>query len=368
MSVQVSYKKQITIFLFLFAILLFTIETGARIYEYFENNECEFIGNDALKNLDISKQNQICKDNTSIRYEVDGILRFVPNQEMETIKINSHGFRGDDFSEKKDSDVYRIFVVGGSTIFGSGSTSNDTTITAFLQKISRISNTDKKIEIINAGIGSAYSFSEKYLIENNLAKFQPNLIIVYSGGNDAHNRYGEEYIIPGISTNNISSSDQTDFLNIIKKIIKGINYRTPFVLMKIISQFNEDIPINNNSKKQVQELWTSRMGEICEGNKKKNIKTIVLVQPMLGSGNKHLSSSEEIILEKYGGYMIDTLNILDEISNSLIKLEKMCDETYDLRTSFDDTTESLFFDHIHVNDLGNKIIAEKIHKILENHM
>jgi lysophospholipase L1-like esterase len=138
--------------------------------------------------------------------------------------------------------------------------------------------------------------------------------------------------------------------------------------MKIISQFNEDIPINNNSKKQVQELWTSRMGEICEGNKKKNIKTIVLVQPMLGSGNKHLSSSEEIILEKYGGYMIDTLNILDEISNSLIKLEKMCDETYDLRTSFDDTTESLFFDHIHVNDLGNKIIAEKIHKILENHM
>ena len=369
MSVQVSYKKQITIFIFLFLILLSAVEIGARILEYFEVNECEFLGKDAMKNVEKIKQNQICKDNNSIIYEVDGVLRLAPNQNMETININSYGFRGVDFSEKKDSDVYRIFIVGGSTAFGSGSTSDDTTIAAFLQEKIRESHVDQKIEIINAGIGSAYSFSEKYLIENHVIKFQPDLIIIYSGVNDAHNRFGEEYEVPGMSADIvILAPDPTDFTNKVKKVIKEINYRTPFVVSKIIGKVNAGFQINNTSKNQVQELWTSRMGEICEGNKKNGIKTIILVQPILGSGNKHLSIEEKILLENYGDYMINTLDILDKIADSLIKLENTCDGTYDLRTSFDDITESLFFDHAHVNNLGNEIIAEEINKILTNHM
>ena len=134
MSAQVSYKKQIIIFLILFVLLLFAVEIGARVIEYSGENECEFIGKDALKNVEIIKQNQICEDNNSTMYEVDGILKYIPNQNMETININSHGFRGDDFSEKKDLDTYRIFIVGGSTTFGSGATSDDTTIPSFLQK------------------------------------------------------------------------------------------------------------------------------------------------------------------------------------------------------------------------------------------
>ena len=368
MSAQVSYKKQIAFFLILSVLLLFAVEIGVRIIET-PYEPCTFIGKDALKNVEEIKQNQICDDNNSTLYELDGILKYVPNQNMETISINSHGFRGDDFSEKKDLDTYRIFLVGGSTTFGGGSTSDDTTIPSFLQKKFEAIHSDQKIEILNAGIESGYSYSEKYLIENYLIKFQPDLIIIYSGGNDANNRYGVEYTVPGIPTSQLASSETpTDFVNLVKKFIKETNYRTPFLLTKIVGQYENNFHINNSSKNQVQELWTTRMGEICKESNKKEITTIILVQPMLGSGNKQLSIDEKILSENLGIYMVDTLDILNKISGSLAKLENVCHGTYDLRMVFDDVKESLFFDHMHVTDLGNEMIAEEIYKILTGYL
>ena len=369
MSAQVSYKKQIIIFLTIFVLLIFAVEIGVRVIEHFDNNNCKFIGKDAFKNVETIKQNQICKDNHSTAYEVSGILKYTPNQNMETININSHGFRGHDFSVTKDLDTYRIFIVGGSSVFGVGSTSDDTTIPSFLQKKFESIPNGQKIEILNAGIESAYSYSEKYLIQNELIKFQPDLIIVYSGGNDANNRYGVEYTVPGLPTSQLTPYvEQTDFVNLVKKFIKETNYRTPFLLMKIVGQYENSFHINNNSKNQVQELWTTRMGEICEENNKKEITTIILVQPMLGSGNKQLSIDEKILSENLGIYMEDTLDILNKISGSLAKLENICHETYDLRMIFDDVKEPIFFDHIHITDLGNEIIAEEIYKILTDYL
>ena len=378
MSAQVSYKKQIAFFLILSVLLLFAVEIGVRIIET-PYEPCTFIGKDALKNVEKIKQNQMCDDNNSTLYEFDGILKYIPNQNMETISINSHGFRGDDFSEKKDLDTYRIFIVGGSTTFGGGTTSDDTTMPSFLQKKFDVTNSDKKIEILNAGIGSAYSYSEKYLIENDLMKFQPDLIIIYSGGNDANNRYGTEYSIPGFpqySQNKKLTVKQltyniepTDPVYLAKKFIKEINYRTPFQLLKIYQGIeNQYFTPSGSAKIQAQELWTTRMGEICKANNDVGIKTIILVQPMLGSGNKQLSTDEKILLENYGAYMEDTLDILNKIAGSLVELENICHGTYDLRMIFDDVKEPLLFDHVHVTDLGNEIVAEEIYEILTNHL
>ena len=47
----------------------------------------------------------------------------------------SLGFRGTEFSEIKPSDTYRIFMIGGSTMFGAGATSDETTIPGYLQQL-----------------------------------------------------------------------------------------------------------------------------------------------------------------------------------------------------------------------------------------
>ena len=370
MHVQVSYKKQFLVCIFLFLILLFVIELGIKIFEWqqdYETSPCMFIGNNALQNVEEIKQYQICEEHNSLAYKIDGVLRFIPNQHMETININSHGFRGPDFSEEKELGVYRIFLVGGSTVFGSASP-DDTTISSFLQKKINNFDTGLKIEILNAGITSAYSYTEKYMIENHLIKFQPDLIIIYSGGNDSYNRFGTEYDAPSVSY--ISTKTSSSFFEIVKKIIYDVNYRTPFFVISSYHSMLNQFSVSESSKNQVQELWTTRMAEVCKTNNDIGVKTMIFVQPMLGSGNKQLSASEKIELEYFSkqNMLVASLEILNKISGSLDKLEDVCDKTSDFTMIFDNVAQPIFYDWIHTNYLGNEIIAEEIYEILIKHL
>ena len=82
-----------------------------------------------------------------------------PNNELKIFPdnyvINSHGFRGLEFSSDKPIDSYRIVLVGGSTMIGSGNLSHETTIAGILQKIIDKQEPEIQIEVINAGIGGS---------------------------------------------------------------------------------------------------------------------------------------------------------------------------------------------------------------------
>ena len=98
--------------------------------------------------------------------------------------LNSLGFRGPEFSEIKPSNTYRIFMVGGSTMFGAGATSDETTIPGILQKIFDSDNSIQKIEVINAGFSGGNSNTELNLIVEKLLWHEPDLVIIYDGWND----------------------------------------------------------------------------------------------------------------------------------------------------------------------------------------
>ena len=68
-------------------------------------------------------------------------------------EINSLGFRGAEFSKEKPLGTYRIFIVGGSTTFGTG-VENHNTIPSLLQNFYSNGKFDdiKQIEVINTGI------------------------------------------------------------------------------------------------------------------------------------------------------------------------------------------------------------------------
>ena len=98
--------------------------------------------------------------------------------------LNSLGFRGPEFSEIKPSNTYRIFMVGGSTMFGAGATSDETTIPGILQKMFDIQHLDQNVEVINAGFSGGNSNTELNLIEKKLLPYKPDLVIIYDGWND----------------------------------------------------------------------------------------------------------------------------------------------------------------------------------------
>ena len=84
--------------------------------------------------------------------------------------INEHGFRGPEITIEKPVNTFRIFLVGGSTMYGSGN--DDTTqIFSVLQKKFDEEDFGFDIEVINAGISGAWSKNEVSMVKNKLLDF-----------------------------------------------------------------------------------------------------------------------------------------------------------------------------------------------------
>ena len=357
MSLQVSYKKQVMFFLMLFLIVLIIVEFGVRIYDFF-NPYCAFLDKDAFEETSWYTLRWICLDSNALEYEENPILRTIPDQSFNTIHINNFGFRGSDIFKEKPIDTYRIFVVGGSTTFGFGSTSDDATIPGYLQEEFKKNKNFENVEIINAGMGQATSFHEKYLIENILNGFSPNMIIIYDGSNDVNYREINPTLNKGIV-----DTEKNPF-----KFNSYPFYRTPFIIWQNTFRHHDVGPTETSTtlsldlEKNTVSFWKQNIDDVCNSQKKDNIKTIFFVQPILDSGNKILSNDELEYTKKYLDKVTLENRLMDNFSHELDDLKNSCYLVADLRNVFDDVKKPLFYDNVHLNDLGNQIVAKEIYE------
>lgn len=350
MSVQVSYKKQVALGIMLFLVLIVVIEGIARTYEYY-NPHCAMITKDVFSDYDYYFLLTICYDNDRMAYNWSyaPLILLEPNQHFATININSHGFRGPEISLEKPEDTFRIFVVGGSTTYSAGATSDETTIPGYLQK--EFDKAGLKVEVINAGIGYAESTTESYYIKNMLVDFNPDLFIIYDGWNDA-------------KRDNVKINENPDKRPFFR-FADHTYYRTPFVVHEIPrlifeGEKREEVNLKYDESISLQRIsvWTNNWIETCKFNQEKGIKTIVTVQSILGTGNKPLSPDESKITPKEM-----TLKTLLGFANSLPSLNSYCDKTADLLNILDDVSEPVYFDRGHMSDFGNKIVAKKLFEL-----
>jgi tetratricopeptide (TPR) repeat protein len=99
---------------------------------------------------------------------------------------NKNLFNHQQFPQEKLPGTYRIFCVGGSTTYGRPY--NDTTSFAgWLRELLPAVDTQRRWEVINAG-GISYASYRVARLMQELAQYQPDLFIVYSG----HNEFLEE--------------------------------------------------------------------------------------------------------------------------------------------------------------------------------
>lgn len=353
MSIQVSYKKQFALGIIFLLIIIVVVEGLARIYEYYRPPNCSILDKDVYQNTDYDLRRQICSDMNQLAYEQSSVLLIKPNQHFKTININSHGFRGPEITKEKPKDIYRIFVVGGSTTFGVGSTSDETTIPGFLQKKFNEANLGVHVEVINAGVPFAYSFSETYYIKNVLLQFEPDLFIIYDGWNDASERNLDEKIT---EIKGVSNKIDNPF-----KLSNFPFYRTPFVIYEIFfakPSSSKTLATNDSTEKLIF-LWKTRWAEICNMGKKNGFETLISVQPFVGSGNKVLTKDEYNFLP-HTDYDRETIRTLNGFADSLEELKLLCERTVDLRDIFDNISKPAYYDPVHTSDFGNEIVAQKL--------
>jgi len=361
MSVQVSYKKQFTLGIMLLLIFLAAIEGIIRLDEYIAP-PCKFLENEIYKNMEQSLAKQICVDhNQLLMVREFPVLFHYPNQHYPTLNINEYGFRGPEIT-KENQEIFRIFVVGGSTVFGAGITPDETTISGYLQNFFEMNHPELELEIINGGIGSATSETELALVKNTILSFKPDLIIIYSGWNDAVHR-------PIFVYDKNEKNNESPFY-LIKTELEKIflrEYRTPALLYHTV--FNDpNLRFNVPNLDSVTDFttvskWKTNLLEICGLGKNDGFSTVIVVQPIVGSGNKSLTENE-LKFAPYNERTLGTVGTIKAMVESLTDMQSYCTKTADFTNIFDEIEDPIFFDQGHVGDFGNEIIAENLYQLI----
>ena len=365
MSVRISYTKQFFMMIIFLLIIILGIEGLARIQEYFDPNNCRLVNNEVYRNTNYFHVRQICTDLTELWFEERPFLLLKPVQHYPTININSYGFRGPEINPEKPEDTFRILVVGGSTTFGHGSQSDDTTIPGFLQKKFNEIEIGMNIEIINAGVPSADSARESHYIKNELLKFDPDLFIIYDGTNDAYMRRLD--LETKLAHEEIWLKKNEEISGFAFKNFPF--YRTPFVIHKLLfTNYQDDgiagdNPFNVDDTPKIISSWKNNWYEICELGNKKGYSTIITVQPIIGFGKKNLTKYEQKWTPNTP-WELEGIRVLNGLSDSLDNLDIVCDKTADLRNIFENVSEPVYIDRAHMDKFGNEIVANKLFEIV----
>lgn len=99
---------------------------------------------------------------------------------------NELGYRGELPPREKQADEYRIFVIGGSAVYGTGPP--HLTIPYRLGDLARQSGRSQA-RVFNWGVVSQVSGQELATIALRTTRYAPDLVVLYGGGNDVSGAY-----------------------------------------------------------------------------------------------------------------------------------------------------------------------------------
>lgn len=134
-----------------------------------------------------------------MNYQFDDYKNILPTPDyVDTRGVyhNAQGFRRKgEVAQKKPKGTYRIFLMGGSAAYGTGSLAafgkdkwpilrNDETIDYFLEAFLKEKLPGRSIEVINAGITSHQSHHHLIYLNQTILKMHPDMVIFFDGFND----------------------------------------------------------------------------------------------------------------------------------------------------------------------------------------
>ena len=308
-----------------------------------------------------------------------------------------------DLTIKKDH-IFRIFILGGSTVIGHNLKNKYDPISARLEKKlnAKLSKKNLKYEVINAGTTSFFSGQEFSLIEKKIVyAMKPDYIIVLNGTND--------YGLPFESEIHLSNSHfyQREFQKQFNKSSQNFFYFSDDWLSKNISLYF--IMKKSIEKITGKYLFEAEFREKKYRNKDKISQEIITERKMYRYIYNIKRVSEIATKETYVSYFFQPQmlpkNIKDHSKNdrdkynnmkaydkeyfpkkqlfydlavkeikNLNKTDKMKNNKYFQLIDISETlnlpnnSKNFYSDHVHYNELSREIIAESIFKNIETNI
>ena len=351
---------------FTFFLLIFSQEYHPIIKYYSSKNLQEKINNIEIKDI---------KKDKYTRKMIPGNY-IINNYE---VKINSKGFRGNDFLTENVTGC-RIIAFGGSTTLGLQSKKSYPLILE--EKLNR---NNYECEVLNFGFsGKSLNFIEDLII-NEAIDYSPNIISIMSNTNSS--RY-DSFKNSSISSGIIETKFQ---LYLYKTNKFFYNYVMTYKFMKLVIHHIAGWSINKKEKipspiandyhlkKYYTEKYLNQLINIANFLKSKNIKLILIKQAWfidLDFQKKISNLSKNKVIEMLMNYKKSdyrnkndlfwmlTMEILNKNLEEIKILNPEIILVDPLKKLYKDEKEVNFFknDGLHLNDNGNKIIAEEIFK------
>lgn len=364
MSVQVSYKKQITFYIILILIIFSAVEIVAQTYvkpKVFEGCADRITASKIYPDYVKSDLISLCKDyyETNVFMSDDrSIIMPFPSQHSNAVNINSLGLRGGEVTLEKPKDVTRIVMLGGSTTFGWYALGDNGSMPTYLQKRIDQNKNLGKIEVINGGLPSAGSlFETKFLRE--IQKLQPDIVIVYDGYNDITNPLPAD--TPGYKMQ----------LQLFFKQLDSYSY-TPRAVQKVLHELDSNIYEKVNKKPNTgtahfteedftkrADLWEKNWSAACDEFVSKDLKIVVFLQPYLGTSNRTMSEYEAKIFNEDAMRVVEHYSLFKE---KIPKIVSHCTMVIDMSDAFEKIDVPIFADLAHTGHYANEIIADKIYE------
>ena len=261
--------------------------------------------------------------------------------------------------ETKKNEKKKAALVGSSTVFGVGATSDIFTIPSVLSDVSNI-------HYYNIG-GRAYSGFQEIILFNSLINNFKDIeeIILFSGLNDIFlDRYIDEYdqVLGPMFFNN-------QFYNLMNK---GSQTWKKKIIENMLEFFKKKQKIEPTKKKNIKEIIKRNLKCWSIIRAGLNTKLCFFLQPFANWCNRELSNEEKIIFGELDKISVKTNKTLQRMDITLYNefklfIKNICNE-YEIK--FFDCNDYLsdkqfdrkwiFVDRVHLTDMGNKNIANFI--------
>lgn len=362
------------------AVVCLLVEAATRVhhsykYGYRSPAQQELYGNEATaRNME--------EDIRKRRHEAYPYVMYRqrPNQHFNTININGWGFRGKEITKEKPANTTRIVVLGGSAAWGTGATSDATTLSGQLEKRLNDASSSSRYEVINAGEPGYQTAQEFIAFWDRLLDFSPDVVLTFDGYNDMYAGFTNEQ--PGFPLNFrelYGAKLEGELWACLVEPVQRVTSNSLFI-EKIVDK----VRLTRGRRLQAQDAEfirsyvdpaaTARMfGRNLEYMhvlaKDRGVKTLFTLQPVLGFGTKPMHEIERTILEgwelRIPGYMAYLSKVYPLLVAELARLEQHRGApTLSLVDVFAEVHQRVYVSRVHVSDRGTAIVVDHIVKAL----
>lgn len=276
-----------------------------------------------------------------------------------------------------------LVVTGGSTVFGYGSSSNNTTLPAFLKRIAT-EELGLPVEVVNLAVRGYASYQEMVSLHRYFQTENADLVLAISGRNECLAlAQGEELPLPapdpwkevvplvrGVESGRIAIVSIGRRLrhlsytaDMIGRIAEAIRVRLPQIPQHV-AEDREAIavpPVEDLDRAaRLSIIHYACMNMICSI---RGARFAMILQPMLCLKDG-VSAREREILRRYWGENIDRSfqqeRALRNAFYNCIRCNPKPFRFLDLSSSLREVTETYYVDYCHYNDHGAEVLARDV--------